>query len=267
METIMDSVKAYWHACDNFGDALTPYLIKNISGQNAQWVEANSDPSLVMVTGSILGCNTTSGIVWGTGCAFEADIDPSCFAAPSDNFRILATRGLLSKNIVEQSGHKPIAFGDPGLLLPRFYKPNMRRQYEIGIMCSWVDYDEVSLNYLNKNITIINSMGEVQHIISRMLECEIIITSTLHGLVAAIAYGLPTVSVKFSDKMIGDGFKYKDFLTCTDQQYDQIDLRDKVPTIEDLKKLAFKHKITADINQLLDCCPFKQEGGSVDSGL
>jgi hypothetical protein len=37
----MSYIKAYWHQCDNFGDALTPYLIKKISGIDAQYVEFN----------------------------------------------------------------------------------------------------------------------------------------------------------------------------------------------------------------------------------
>jgi pyruvyltransferase len=258
----MTPVKACWHVCTNFGDALTPYLIKKISGQDAEFATHNSDPSLVMVTGSILSHNITCGVIWGTGCAFESDLDPSHFTGPSENFRIIATRGKLSKTMVEKSGHRPIAFGDPGILLPNFYTPNFNKKYDVGIMSSWIDYNEVCQNYQHPKLTVINSMGEVEDIINKICECEALITSTLHGLVAAVAYGIPTVSVKFSDKMIGDGFKYRDFLTCTDKQYEQIDLRKDILDIDSLMKLSGIHNLTIDTAKLLECCPFKQKSES-----
>jgi pyruvyltransferase len=249
-------IKCYWHACDNFGDAITPYLIKKISNREVQWVPANSDPSLVMVTGSILGCSINKGIVWGAGCAFKSDIDPACFTKPSEEFRIIATRGLLSKKIVEQSGHTPITFGDPGILIPKFYNPNLPKKYDVGIICSWVDYDDVLLKYNNEKIAIINSIGGVEDIINKLLECEVVIASSLHGLIISIAYDIPTVLVKFSDRMIGDGFKFQDFLTCVDRQYEPIDLIGNALNIKDLINLTFVHKLCINVDDLFNCCPF-----------
>jgi len=266
----LKSIKSYWHHCTNFGDALTPYLIEKISGEKAKFVPDNSDPSLVMVTGSLLSYNVKSGIVWGSGSAFTSDLDPTRFSPPSEDFRIIATRGLLSKNLVKLSGHEPVAIGDPGLLLPRFYTPNVSKKYDVGIMVSWVDYYLVSEAYSEDDgITIINSMGDIENIINRICECETLITSTLHGLVAAVAYGIPTVSVKFSNKMVGDGFKYQDFLSCTEKQYQQIDLREMVSEVypgwslpltkNELMKLAFVHKLSISIDDLLNCCPFRKQ--------
>lgn len=257
-------VKAYWHACDNFGDALTPYLIEKISGANVEFCYANSDPALVMVTGSILGCSIRSGKVWGNGCAFETDLDPSCFSPPSDDFQILATRGALSKKLVEQSGHQPLAYGDPGILLPQYYTSHSVKKYKMGIICSWVDYDDVVNNCKDPDVLIINSMGTVENIIDKICECEVLVSSTLHGFVAGVAYKIPVLLVTFSDKMIGDGFKYRDFYTCLDRPFNMLDLTSGVISSDELIQQAYTHNLTVSTTDLLDCCPFK---GTSDSDL
>lgn len=250
-------IKAHWHVCDNFGDALTPYLIRKISGQEVEYMPANSDPSLVMITGSILGCSVHCGTIWGNGCAFESDLDPGCFTPPSEDFKILATRGKLSKALVEQSGHRPLACGDPGILLSLIYTPKVSKKYKLGIICSWVDYDDV-VQYSSDEVLVINSMGEVEDIIDKIFQCEQLASSTLHGFVAGVAYRVPSVLVKFSDRMVGDGFKFRDFYTCLDRPFKMLDLRNAVINTNELVKQSSVHNLTVRVNDLLDCCPFKR---------
>lgn len=262
----METLRAYWHVSDNFGDALTPYLIKKISEKDVVFAKYNSKPSPFMVTGSILGYNLHRGIVWGNGCAFKSDLDPECFAGPSEELKIIATRGQLSKELVKESGHQPLAVGDPGILLPRFYKPTVEKKYKLGIMCSWVDYDQVveryGDGYVDNKVTFINSMGAIEDIIDRICECEILASSTLHGFIAAVAYQVPTLLVKFSDKMIGDGFKYRDFYTCLDRPFKMLDLRKNVISISELAKQSAIHNLSISADDLFNCCPFKEDNDS-----
>lgn len=253
----MTSIKSYWHVSENFGDALTPYLIKKITGLDVEFAEANSIPAPFMVTGSILGCEIRTGKVWGNGSAFHSDLNPVCFTEPSDDFKIYATRGFLSKKLVELAGHQPLACGDPGILLPRFYTSNVPKKYKLGIMCSWVDYDQVLEQYQNPDVTVINSMGPVEIIIDKINECEVLATSTLHGFITAVAYNIPSLLVKFSDKMVGDDFKYQDFFTCLNNSFYMFDLRNKIATIDELIGKAIVHRIAIDLDALFNCCPFR----------
>ena len=254
-----NKIKAYWHVCDNFGDMLTPYLIKKITNIDPDFtsLKAKTEADPFIVVGSILGCSVKRGIVWGAGCAFESDLNPECFSPPSKNFNIIATRGKLSKALVEQAGHKPIAYGDPGLLLPRFYTPKVVPENNIGIICSWVDYDDVLVAY-GSEMPVINSLTtSVEDTIDMIYKCKTIISSCLHGLVVAAAYGIPTVWVEFSDRMMGDGFKFRDFFSSIEQDaYVPIDLKNKLDYNE-LIKLPFRHTFNINLQQLYDCCPFK----------
>jgi len=44
----------------------------------------------------------------------------------------------------------------------------------------------------------------------QIASCTKIVSSSLHGIIAAHAYGIPAAWVQFSDKLSGDGIKFAD---------------------------------------------------------
>lgn len=246
------TVPAYWHVSENFGDLLSPYLIEKISGKPARFVD-HSDvegPVPYLVTGSILDASVSRGIVWGTGCAFANDLDD--LSPPSPTFRIVATRGPWSKERVERAGHAPVTCGDPGFLLPSYYQPKRIAAHKLGIICSWVDHAELSERYAGQ-ADVINSLGMVEEIATRLCQCESVVSSCLHGLVAAVAYGIPTVWAK-SDRLLGDGTKFRDVLGSLGiEPYRPIEWSD----VDSMRREAWVHP-SPDVTELLACCPFSQ---------
>lgn len=250
-------VPTCWHVSDNFGDAMTPYLVEKISGLPARYADhkdANS-PTVNMVTGSILDRTVRRAMVWGSGAAFAEKLDPSALAKPKHGLRILAIRGPLSKSLVEAAGHRPFAVGDPGFFMPRFYTPTTTPKHDVGIICSWVDHEQATDMY-GAAMPVINSLGSVEDIMDKIHECRAIVASCLHGLVAAAAYGIPTVWAEFSDKMIGDGFKFRDVLsTLSTGPYEPLQVRDHIEPSA-LLEATHPHNLTIDLDALLRCCPF-----------
>ncbi len=251
---MITGIPAYWMKHPNFGDALTPYLIKAITGKDAIWTDQHNVPKY-MISGSLLNDpGIESCIVWGTGIAFS----DTHIRKPLE---IHAVRGPISRDLVMSFGHKcPEVYGDPCLLLPRYYKgAEPRRKFKLGIIPHLVDYTEVKLKYSNHLDTqIIDILSPVEEVVNRVLECDYLISSSLHGLIVSHAYSKPCLWVEFSDKVLGDGTKFRDYLRSVGHTlYEPCNLRNDVLSSEILiSKIPTNITLNIDLNALLEACPF-----------
>jgi pyruvyltransferase len=57
----------------------------------------------------------------------------------------------------------------------------------------------------------INTGDNYQPLIDSIKECECVITSTLHGMILALVYYRRVIFTEFSDKVVGNHFKFDDF--------------------------------------------------------
>lgn len=245
-------IKAYWCSNDNFGDAATPYIIKKLSGEKAKFIDERDDKNYrCLVTGSILGLEKISkSLIWGCGIPWKTEKLKTAFA-------YLMVRGPLTfKRVIKQTGHVASCIGDPVLLLPKLYNPKIEKKYKLGIIPSWIDRDIVKRHYKDDNIKIINIMKPIEHVVDNLLECETTICSCLHGIIACTAYNIPTRWVEFSDRVIGDGTKFKDFAASCGLDpgsYLPINLRKRS---DNLLSLPIEHPLIHDFDKMLDTCPF-----------
>ncbi len=74
--------------------------------------------------------------------------------------------------------------------------------------------------------------------IDNILSCEIILSSSLHGLIVADAYNTPSSWIKFSNKVYGNGFKFRDYYASIGYE------EDPILDIEEGISCAKIHKIT-----------------------
>ncbi len=229
-------IKAWWHHSENFGDILTPYLLTKLTGRNVQFVnpEVEKLTDIYCLTGSLLGADLKGSIVLGLGSAFS-----NFTVRPGSNTEYASVRGPLSKAIVESAGYKVEFIGDGALILPRVYNPKINKTHKLGILQSWVDIDKVKSMYGNENeVLIIDTMRPVEDVINNMLRCEMTISGCLHGLIASMIYNIPTYHVKFSENMVGDGFKFTDFKQSVNFSHQEVYIKEKMP-VADLIKLPF----------------------------
>lgn len=240
-------IPAYWDRSTNFGDALTPYLLKKITGKEVVHCDNMNNCTRMLVTGSILSIdNIENSIVWGCGYAWYADI----VRKPKE---IWGVRGLLSKEKLESNGIEcPESFSDPAVLLPKFFNPVVEKKYKYGIMPHVVDYELVTNLYsIDYDVNIINLKRPIERVVEEMLQCERIISSSLHGLIVAHTYGILAQWVKFSNSVIGDDFKFHDYLSTygiKPEQHYAIRIKERMkweeipfltqPTTEDIIKFG-----------------------------
>ncbi|PKP12504.1 MAG: polysaccharide pyruvyl transferase family protein [Bacteroidetes bacterium HGW-Bacteroidetes-3] len=229
---------------ENFGDLLSDYIIRKISNKKIIRV---IHPSMrrykyflkhYLAVGSILEVANLNSIVWGSGLIRKNDLIKKA--------KFLAVRGPITRKRLLELGYKvPELYGDPAILLPQFYSNNPIKKYKIGIIPHYVDYDIIKTSLTsNKHITIIDLLtNNVEKVIEEILECNYVISSSLHGLIVPHAYGIPALWVKFSDKLGGDNIKFYDYFESVNIIYNnEINLNTKQVELDFLLKLLNDNK-------------------------
>lgn len=248
----------------NWGDALNPVLIQEISGKTPLIVTKYTyniyNATVYSVIGSVLeiankiNCRNNNLVIWGTGFISNQGrlkIQPK---------KICAVRGPLSREILLKQGYIcPEIYGDPALLYPRYYKPNVQKKYKLGIIPHYIDRGHEFLNNIQNNpdILIIDILGGLHNVVDRICSCQKIASSSLHGIIAADAYGIPSTWLKLSDKITGGSFKYLDYFMSVGRTEDPLVIRED-SSIDDILDAFTKYKLDININELWEACPFKR---------
>lgn len=229
-------IRLYWfNKKKNIGDHLNLYLLEKLTDKKIRYV----NPSVTIVNvfkrilrvarlkkeeyivsdylfpwqkhylciGSILNKANKNSIVWGSGCREYEDKVPEC--------EILAVRGFLTLDVLKKNHihiSEDVAIGDPALLLPLFYKPqSLDKTFPISIVPHYRDYN--SFKALNKSYHLINVQTEnIEDFVNQIVHSKCVLSSSLHGLIIAHAYGVPALWIRFNDVRSSE-FKYLDYFS------------------------------------------------------
>jgi hypothetical protein len=214
---------------ENFGDLLGKYLAQKISGRKVVWVHPEKwhlqdlFSPIYLTIGSILAQVNSKCVVWGSGViSKDARIKKAKF---------LAVRGPKTREVLVNLGYEvPEIYGDPAILLPKYYHPKISKKYCLGIVPHYSDYKAIKELYASqKEMLIIDLMtSNIEATTDQILQCEKIISSSLHGLIISHSYGIPAVWIQFSDKLFGDGIKFQDY-------FESVGISNYIPAISEKK--------------------------------
>lgn len=228
-------IEAHWYnGVNNVGDMLTVPILRHF-GYEAKFVPRNTNGKLLMV-GSIMSALRERDVVLGSGCIRPQIIEKK-------NVTFLAVRGPKTRRLIRGS-EVPRVYGDPALLMPLVYDPEIEVKHKIGVIPHYVDKPLVNVNEDELFIDIQKSWVTV---VRQIKSCEVIISSSLHGLILAEAYGKPARWVRYSNKIIGGNFKYHDYLLGTGRDIQGLG---KFPPIPDLP--AIQQGLIKAIERLKD---------------
>jgi len=240
--------------CDvpNWGDALNPILVELLSGRKVQHLE-NLFHDRYLVIGSILEGANSHAVVWGSGFIGEGS---STIEPPRS---VCAVRGPLSRAALIKAGtYCPPVYGDPALLLPWFFNPIVDRRYEIGILPHYVDKDHpwVKQHENDPHVLIIDVEGGIGSVIRAVKSCNIILSSSLHGLILADSYGIPNAWINLSNLILGGHFKFRDYrLSIGAGEPHAFNIR-MDSSLKEVSLYAEPHELKIDLRKLLLACPF-----------
>ena len=238
----------------NVGDELNSYLISKLSQKKIIKVSNFLEPFLVGI-GSILQHSfSEKAYFWGTGIISKEE----SFKGAGN---IIGVRGPLTRDLIKKVPQPP-TIGDPALLLPLVYKKSLSKRFEIGFVPHAEDRVALSQNYqkLDNNILVIDvRTNEIEKFIDQILSCELIFSSSLHGLIIAHAYDIPAIWIKLSNNVIGGNFKFYDyFLSVGIKPYKGLNIKNY--NLLELKEICLKNydrnKIqNFDKRKLITSCP------------
>ena len=250
---------------ENYGDLLSRYLVEKISKKKAVWSKPSSfslydffGPIYVTI-GSVLSHVNNKCIVWGSGIISKE--------YPIKKAKFLAVRGPQTRNHLLNQGYAvPEVYGDPALLLPKYYNPQIEKEYAIGVIPHYSDFKKVKDFYQDEESILLIDLitNDVEKTTNSFLKCEKIVSSSLHGVIVAHAYGIPAVWQKFSGDVFGDDIKYQDYFESVripNYKSDIVNVKMNIENLTDLfnkvESLPEKNIVNDLCVKLMDACPFK----------
>ncbi len=190
----------------NVGDAIGSRIVERITGRRTSIVGELPlpFPNLIGV-GSIAHWADERSVLWGCGLIAEhLDV-----RRPAE---VLALRGTLTRDSLTRRGIRcSDLIGDIGLLLPDLIAPSVA-VHPIGLVPHYVDRESAFVaDCERQGVPIVDVRASPETYVEQLTSCRRIVSSSLHGVVLAHAYGIDAVWVKLSDRVHGDGFKFFDY--------------------------------------------------------
>lgn len=184
----------------NFGDVLTEHLFKHFNIQFEKVKEKEDADTLCI--GSVVRLANPGSMVLGSGCIHDNE---SLDATVEYRF----VRGPKTRNqVIKCGGECPEIYGDAALLLPDFV-PASEKKHKIGIVPHYQDYEQCMKQH-GKTDFVIDVVGDPLRVAREISSCEKIISTSLHGIIAAHAYDIPAATFSRS-KLWGSGIKFLDY--------------------------------------------------------
>lgn len=208
----------YWQkkGNENFGDYLSLKLVERIVGGEVinahdknQWGKQK-----MLAIGSILVLAKDGDLIWGTGMnGKRMDLDQYQF----HTLDVRAVRGPMTRDFLINNFNIdcPEIYGDPALLLPYFFPEFAKKEnpkYDYLII---PHYSEEKMFPKELYPNVVYPTEPWNEVIKKIVDRKFVISSSLHGLIVADAYGIPARYLKISDHE--PLYKYRDYYLSTNR--------------------------------------------------
>ena len=201
------ALKVNWcHTCGrgrNFGDQVTTRLLTTY-GVVHEW--AAPGRCEFIGAGSILSKIPRGwrGSVWGTGfirSGYYSDLRVA---------HVYALRGEFTRAHVKMRAQPwPVAFGDPGILVGDL----PRRTCEPAAVVLIPHYVDKLMVERHPNVPVVDITASAEQVLGAIASADLVITSSLHALIAADALGVPHV-LELSPLVTGGLYKFQDYVSA-----------------------------------------------------
>lgn len=272
----------YYYKCANAGDILNETLINDLFGIKVKEESFTSSQMIAIgsvleriISGAIVGKRdnelqtqaeeSQKIIVWGTGLMHQYD-DYSAmkFIRP---VKFCAVRGELTRTAAEKITGRKIkcVTADPGLLAPLLLDEIPEKKYTLGIIPHVAEREMQEYKEINSRVNgsvIIDLTEKPEKVLKQIASCEAVISTSLHGLIFADSFGIPSRWCEMTDKILGKGFKYRDYYSAFGVTEKPFDLRNGA--YPSSGEIINNYKINYEAvkekqRQLIKCFPYQNK--------
>ena len=217
-----DDTRSPYNLGDYLGFVVTNWMLQQKGLSLDDYVEKKKH---LFTVGSGAVKSYQNMTIWGSGVERELPQRYRRFFQKSwfRKLDIRAVRGPKSREYLMKLGHKvPEVYGDPAILMPLIYNDltgGGNEGYNVSIIPQLVTEKGIREKYPDAHIISMNT-NDYKSVIDQIVQSKLIISSSLHGVILADAYGVPSVWYRGLGKDID--FKYLDYYASTGRKPETI---------------------------------------------
>jgi len=244
----------YCNESNNFGNQLSKFLLESLIGSTGRYEIVYNQPSItinIIMNGSYIHEAKNNYFIFGTGLITDPPKEEGHIYS---NLIVCAVRGPLTKQFLTfKNINIPNIFGDPALLLPRFYshKVNKSLNNKIGLIPHITNYDYYKDLSLSDKYHLISPTDNWSNIINQICSCKCIISSSLYGLICSDAYNIPNIWLD-EVRLDEEDFKFRDYFLSQERPYFRLNNLN-----EFLEEDLYKDGNKINLDKLINSFPFK----------
>lgn len=237
----------------NFGDHLSLKMLERIVGIPLKYYNKrtpNQEKKLLAI-GSVLSFANDNDTIWGTG------VNGKCLDLKNykfTNLDVRAIRGPYTKAfLLENLGIPcPEIYGDPALLTPYIFPEFEKPEYpttDYIIVPHYADAKYFQNGPYDDGLHVVYATEPWDQVINKIIHSAFVISSSLHGIIVAEAYGIPARLLRISDAE--PLFKFADYFLGSGRPAFQY-----ASSIEQAFSLGGEAPAQCDVEKLYEAFPF-----------
>jgi len=242
----------YWHENReiNFGDYISLKLTERIVGRPV--TVYNKKPvrpgKKLLGIGSIFYFARDEDVIWGSGIS-GIKLNKSDYSFSILDIRSI--RGPFSREFIKKhfNFECPEIYGDPALLFPYFFPEFTRKENPSRDYIVIPHYREEKLFPKSEDSHVVYPTDYWEDVIEQILDSKFVISSALHGIVIAEAYGIPARLLRVTERE--PFFKYADYYHGTNRPDFQF-----ATSIEEALQMGGESPFDCDLKKLYEAFPF-----------
>ena len=202
-------------AINNLGDELSPLIVEYMLSRRGISPDTPVDKTRhLYAVGSIIFFGYQDATVWGSGL-----LEQPSFVRRLTRGRLLrrldirCVRGPKTRQVMKKSGFRcPEVYGDPGCLMPLIYQPKVEKSLDYVVIPHMSMEEKLRQQIPEENVLSMKTT-DYRAVIDKICSAKKVISSSLHGIILAEAYGVPAVF--YQDRPGHLNFKYADWYEST----------------------------------------------------